>query len=93
MYTNATLFSLSEGSLVGKGDELLGFFFFFFSVFFLILFLQFLLPVADEMSYGLVLKEGFKASPLIFPAGMDGVSSGFPRRASNSCTVILGISV
>lgn len=91
MYTNATLFSLSEGSLVGKGDELLGFFFFFFLS--LILFLQFLLPVADEMSYGLVLKEGFKASPLIFPAGMDGVSSGFPRRASNSCTVILGISV
>lgn len=46
-----------------------------------------------EMSYCLVLKEVFKAPGLIFPAGVDGVSLGFPRRVSNSCTVILGISV
>lgn len=46
-----------------------------------------------EVSYCLVLKEVFKAPGLNFPAGMDGVVLGFPRRASNSCIVLLGISV
>lgn len=56
------------------------------------LLIYFVLPVMDLMSYCLVLKA-FKAPSLIFPAGMDGVSLGFPRRASYSRRVILGISV
>lgn len=56
------------------------------------LFIYFILPVMDEMSYCFVLKV-FKAPSLIFPAGMYGVSLGFPRRASYSHIVILGISV